>query len=126
VFIPLDTSFSNDYFFEMRQFIPQYAARWLEQNDRNILPGSLDAFLRDFQVNDAMLQGFLGFAEKEGVKPQPAQLAKCRTELKLQLKARIAKALYREEGLYRVLNDDDPAVEKALQLLRSGEAIVKK
>ncbi|HOY06007.1 MAG TPA: S41 family peptidase [Saprospiraceae bacterium] len=126
VFIPIDTSFSSDYFFEMRQLIPQYAARWLEQNDRNILPPNLDGFVSNFQVNDAMLDALVAYAEKQGTKPHPAELAKCRTELKHQLKARIAKALYREEGLYRVLNDDDPAVEKALQLLRSGQPIVKK
>ena len=126
VFIPIDTSFSSDYFFEMRQLIPQYAAKWLEQNDRNILPPNIDGFIRDFQVNDAMLDALVSYADKQGVKPQPAQLAKSRAELKHQLKARIAKALYREEGLYRVLNDDDPAVDKALQLLRSGQPIVKK
>jgi carboxyl-terminal processing protease len=126
VFIPLDTSFSNDYFFDMRQLIPQYAAKWLEQNDRNILPPNLDGFIQGFQVNDSMLDALVAYAEKQGVKPHPAQLAQCRAELKHQLKARIAKALFREEGLYRVLNDDDPAVEKALQLLRSGQPIVKK
>ena len=73
-----------------------------------------------------MLEELVGYAEKQGVKRQPAQLAQCRDELKLQLKSRIAKVLFREEGLYRVLNDDDPAVEKAVQLLRSGEPIVKR
>lgn len=126
VFIPLDTSFANDYYYELRQMVPQYAARWLEQNPRSTLPATLDAFLHDFQVTDAMLESMVAFAEKEGVSRQPAQLAKSKPELKLQLKARIAKALFREEGLYRVLNDDDPAVDKAKQLLGSGEPIVKK
>ncbi|MCA0236955.1 MAG: PDZ domain-containing protein [Bacteroidetes bacterium] len=126
VFIPLDTSFASDYFFEMRQLIPQFVARWLEQNDRKLLPADLNSFIRDFQVSDAAFDGFIAFADKQGVKSQPAQLAKCRAELKHQFKARIAKALYREEGLYRVLNDDDPAVEKAQQLLKSGQPIVKK
>ncbi|MCC6282147.1 MAG: PDZ domain-containing protein [Saprospiraceae bacterium] len=126
VFIPLDTSFSSDYFYETRQLVAQFAARWLEQHDRATMPATLDAFLRDFNVHDAMLEELVAYAEKQGVSRQPDQLAQCRTELKLQLKARIGKALFREEGLYRVLNDDDPAVEKAVQLLRSGEPIVKK
>ena len=73
-----------------------------------------------------MLEALVGYVEKQGVERNPAQLAQCRAELKLQLKARIGKALFRDEGLYRVLNEDDPAVDKAVQLLRSGEAIVKK
>ncbi len=126
VFIPMDTSFFNDYYLEIRQMVPQFAARWLEKRDRSTLPTAIDAFVRDFPVNDVMLEELVGYAEKQGVKRNPAQLAQCRAELKLQLKARIGKALFRDEGLYRVLNDDDPAVEKAVQLLRSGEAIVKK
>ena len=126
VFIPLDTSFSNDYFYDTRQLVAQFASRWLEKNNRETIPATLDAFLHNFKVNDLMLEELVGYAEKQGVKRQPAQLAQCRDELKLQLKSRIAKVLFREEGLYRVLNDDDPAVEKAVQLLRSGEPIVKR
>ena len=126
VFIPLDTSFSNDYFYDTRQLVAQFASRWLEKNNRETIPATLDAFLHNFKVNDLMLEELVEYAEKQGVKRQPAQLAQCQDELKLQLKSRIAKVLFREEGLYRVLNDDDPAVEKAVQLLRSGEPIVKR
>lgn len=126
VFIPLDTSYSNDYFFEVRQLLPQFAARWLEQHERSSLPASLDAYLHDFNVSDGMLDELVGYAEKQGVAKKTAQLAVCRTELKLELKARIARSLFRQEGLYRVLNDDDPAVEKAKHLLHSGEPIVRR
>jgi hypothetical protein len=42
------------------------------------------------------------------------------------LKARVAKMLFQNEGQYSVLNDDDPTVEKALQLLRDGAPLVKR
>ena len=54
------------------------------------------------------------------------QLAECQPELRLQLKARIAKALFQDEGLYKVLNDDDPAVEKAIQVLKSGAQVARR
>ncbi len=126
VFIPLDTSYSNDYFFDVRQLLPQFAARWLEQHERSTLPASLDAYLHDFKVSDGMFDELIGYAEKQGIVKKPDQLAVCRSELKHELKARIARALFRQEGLYRVLNDDDPAVEKAKHLLRSGEPIVRR
>jgi len=53
-------------------------------------------------------------------------LANCRSEIKLQLKSRIAKILFGDVGMYKVMNDDDPAVEKALHLLKTGARVAKK
>jgi carboxyl-terminal processing protease len=126
VFIPIDTSFANDYFFSVRQHIPQYAARWMESRDRATLPGALPEFVRSYSISDAMLDELTAYAEKQGIARDDAELKLCRAELKLQLKARLAKILFHDEGLYSVLNDDDPAVEKALQVLRSGEPVAKR
>ena len=126
VFIPIDTSFANPYFQKVRGFIPQYVARWMEHRDRATLPAGLDDFVRSFAVSDALLEELVAYGEKQGVPRVPAQLAPSRAELKLQLKARLAKVLFKEVGMYRVLNDDDPAVEKALQVARSGEPVAKK
>ena len=126
VFIPIDTSFANPYFQKVRGFIPQYVARWMEHRDRATLPAGLDDFVRSFIVSDALLEELVAYGEKQGVPRVPAQLAPSRAELKLQLKARLAKVLFKEVGMYRVLNDDDPAVEKALQVARSGEPVAKK
>lgn len=127
VFIPIDTSFSNNYFFEVRQHLPQFAARWMESHGHSgLFAGNLADFVRSSPVSDAMLEELLKYAEKQGVAYNDVELKKCRAELKLLLKARIAKILFHEEGLYSVLNDDDPAVEKALQVLRSGEPVAKR
>lgn len=126
VFIPIDTSFSNDYFFEVRQHIPQFAARWMEGRDRAALPTALPEFVRSYEISDVLLDELTGYAEKQGIARNDTELKQCRAELKLQLKARIAKILFQDEGLYSVLNDDDPAVEKALQVLRSGEPVAKR
>lgn len=126
IFIPIDTSFSSDYFFKVRQQIPQFAARWMENHDRSAFSGSLSEFVRSYSIPDVVLEELAGYAEKQGIARNDAELKKCRAELKLQLKARVAKILFHQEGLYSVLNDDDPAVEKALQVLKSGEPVAKR
>ena len=73
-----------------------------------------------------MFADFIIYLKKQGVSGTEAQLAQSQIELRHQLKARIAKLLFQNEGLYRVLNDDDPAVEKALQVLRSGKPVASK
>ena len=126
VFIPIDTSFANDYFFDVRQIVPQFAARWTESRDRSAFPGKVQDFVRSFSVSDEMLNELVAFAESHEVPRNDAELKQCRAELKLQIKARLAKILFQDEGLYAVLNDDDPAVEKALQVLKSGEPVAKR
>lgn len=126
VFVPLDTSFASDYFYQVRQQVPQFATRWLENHDRTTLPQDMQAFVKNFQVSNEMFEALIAYAEKQGTPRQPGQIARARAELSLELKARIAKVLFHDEGFWRVVNDDDPAVEKAAQVLRSGEPVAKK
>lgn len=121
VFIPLDTAFVTPYFSSLRALIPQFISRWSEQNDRSKLPATLQDFMQQFQPSDAMLDELCDYAAKEGTPKNIAALNKGRTELKLNLKARLGKILYGEEAFFRILNDDDPAVEKALQIMKNGQ-----
>ena len=126
VFIPLDTSFTSDYFLAIRQQLPQFVTRWMENRDRKTLPADMNEFAKSWFASDAMLEELIAYGEKQGTKRDAQQLAKSREELKFQLKARVAKSLFGDIGLYKVVNDDDPAVEKARYLLKSGERVAKK
>jgi len=126
IFIPIDTSFSSQYFTALRQQIPQFMSRWMENNNRETMSSALPEFARSYTASDEMLEELATYAEKQGTKKSPAELAKCRSELKIQLKARLAKTLFGDEGLYKILNEDDPAVEKAVQILNSGQPVAKR
>lgn len=126
IFIPMDTSFANSFFFETRQRLPLFATQWLDRQDRNKLPQQLDDFIRNFQPGDDDLKSLLLYLSKQGVNFDETAWKASRAEIRHELKARIAKLLFKDEGLYRVLNYDDPAVEKAAQILRGGESPVSK
>jgi len=126
IFIPIDTSFSSQYFTALRQQIPQFMSRWMENKNRATMSSALPEFAQTYTVSDEMLEELATYAEKQGTKKSPGELAKSRNELKLQLKARLAKTLFGDEGLYKILNDDDPAVEKAVQVLNSGQPVAKR
>jgi len=120
VFIPIDTSFSNDYYIALRRHLPQFSLRWMEGRDRSTFPGKVQDFVKNYSVSDDVLREWAAYAQKEGTTLHEAQLAACRTELQLQFKARLAKLLFKDEGLYRVLNDDDPAVDQAVAVMRKS------
>jgi carboxyl-terminal processing protease len=126
VFIPLDTSFNTDYFLSALQYLPQFASKWMEKQNKAALPDKPEAFAQQFKVSDSMVTEFVKFVESQGVAANAGELERSKSELRHLVKARIAKLLFQEEGQYRVLNDDDPAVEKALHVLRSGVPVAKK
>lgn len=126
VFIPLDTSFASPYFTSLQQLIPQFVSRWNEGKERGVWPATLPEFVQKFVVSDALLEEFAAYAEKQGTSRNPGALAKSRQELKTLLRARIAKVLFGDEGFYKILNDDDPALDKALQVLKSGRPVAKR
>jgi len=101
-------------------------SRWMESKDRTSMSSTLPEFAKTYAVTDEMLEDLVAYAEKQAVKRNPSELSKCSIELKLQLKARLAKTLFGDDGLYMILNDDDPAVEKAVQILKSGQPVAKR
>jgi carboxyl-terminal processing protease len=126
IFVPIDTSYFNSYFFELRQHLPQFAARWMDGRDKSTLPSDLSSFMNGFNVDDNLFRQFLEFSEKEGVHRNDKLLGSCQKELKHQIKARIARILFQDPGQYAVLNSDDPAVLRAMEVLKSGAPIGKK
>jgi carboxyl-terminal processing protease len=126
VFVPIDTSFSSAYFTSLRQLVPQFMSRWMENQNRANMSSNLPEFAKNYNISDQMLDELVAYAEKQGTKRNATELVKCKSELKLQLKARLAKTLFGDEGLFKVLNDDDPAVEKAVQVLKNGQPVARK
>jgi hypothetical protein len=70
-----------------------------------------------------MLTELLAYAEKEGTTTKSPIQNNVRIELKHQLKARLGKILFGDEAFFRIVNDDDPAIEKGLQILKSGQRV---
>jgi carboxyl-terminal processing protease len=126
VFIPYDTVLSGEYCQLLRQNLTQFVTRWMESQDRKAMPADLQEFTRNWSASDAMLDSLADYTDNQGAKRDATQFIHCRNEFKTLLKARVAKILFGDLGRYTVENDDDPAVEKALQLLSAGIQVTKK
>lgn len=126
VFIPLDTTYFNAFFDQLNHNLPQFLSRWMDENGRNALPASEDEFVKTYKVTDQTVEALAQYAVKQGATYSAAQLAKCKNELKLRLKARIARLLFGNKAEYRVINNDDPAIAKALQVMKSGTPVAQK
>jgi carboxyl-terminal processing protease len=126
VFIPIDTSYVTNYYQNIRTYIPQFLARWMESHDKSLYPNNISTFIQDYQPDEAILEALVSFGQKEGVPRNDNEIKRSKEEIKFQIKVRLAKLLFQETGMYKVLNSDDPAIEKAKQLVKSGEPVAKK
>jgi carboxyl-terminal processing protease len=124
IFIPLDTAFAGNLFFEARQRLPIFAAQWLDKQRQKNMPKKLEDFLRNFQPTDADLDLLRKKLQSEGVSWDETAWRRCQNALRQELKARIGKLLFQDEGFFRALNANDPAIEKAREVLRSKEPLV--
>lgn len=116
IFIPRDTTEFTDYFAKVVNYahIYQFAFAYTDQHRATL------SKLKDWKAMEKhldaqnLLNQFVAFAEKRGVKPQPSQIQQSRNIILVRLKAYISRNVLGDEGFYPILFKDDPAVKKAI------------
>ena len=74
-------------------------------------------FSTQFEVTSEMMNDFYAFAEAKGLKRDAVKEKKYEAKLKLNLKAFIAKQLWKMDGYYYIANTDDKVLKVALDKL---------
>lgn len=123
IFVPMDTVFRNGYYQTLRQYVPGFVYRYVEDHKDQLDSYSLQQYKNRFQVSDAVYQEFLTYAADEGLERKRSQEDFVKSEMKHLLKARIAKHLFDDKGFYQVWNSKDPFVQQALETLRASKPI---
>ncbi len=116
-FIPLDTALMDAYLFQLRPHLQSFCFEYTRKQPAAFAGMNLEQFKTGFKVKDDLLEAFVAYAAKKGVKKEPRALAPLYPELRRQLKAQIARVLFHDEGFYTIIAVYDPAVKKALELL---------
>lgn len=118
VFVPLDSTLLNPYYIRLNQHVPAFAFRYLEANRAELGKYTMEDFSAKFTVSDATATEFLDFAVKRGEKRNLRNWAKVNQKLKMSIKAGIARHLWSDLGYHYVLNENDPYLKKAKQVVR--------
>ncbi|NUO02811.1 MAG: S41 family peptidase [Saprospiraceae bacterium] len=123
VFVPVDSTLMNDYYLELRQQVSGFVFNYMQQHEKSFKGYQLASFRNNFYTSDEIYRQFLKYAEAKGVKKRNKEGASIKKEIKLFIKARVARHLFGEEGFYTVWNDADNVVKKALELLGNPDPI---
>ncbi len=123
IFVPLDSIYFSGLLSDLAysSVIRDYAFNYIDGN-RNALKKfkSVDAFVSDFAVTDAMLNSMLALAQKEKIEVKKSVLNKVAPQIKSRIKAQIARNLYGDTAMYKVLLQSDQDFKKAQQVATQG------
>ena len=116
IFVPLDSFRISEDYLHLNALIPEFIFRHMEQY-QSTYDMEFDRFSNDFQISATFFNTFLDFAKQRGFE-EPSPNSKVRERLKLKLKSRIAKHLYDDEGFFKIMNEEDQMVNKAMEVIQ--------
>ncbi len=116
IFVPMDTSADNEYFYTVRSYVPEFVYKYSSlHSDLLDRYSSKEAFKKEFHASDELVKEFYDYATQAGLKVNKVRDAQIASKLKLNLEAFIAKQKWRLEGYYYIVNVDDNVINTALQ-----------
>ncbi len=121
IFVPLDTSHNTSYLTELyiTGVINQFAVSYADRNrDKLMKYKSADDFINSFTITDDIMDEFTGYAALNKIPKNEKSLHKSGPVLKLQLKALIARGIWRNDVFYKILSSEDKTVKAALDAMK--------
>lgn len=121
-FVPLDTTRYTRFHRQLsaHTFIIDATLKYIDKNRSQLKSRykDFDAFNDGFQVPQSLVDEIIANAEAKKIKPKDdVELKQTMPMLRLQLKALIARDLWGMSEYFRIMNETNPIVKRAIQLL---------
>jgi carboxyl-terminal processing protease len=124
VFVPLDTTENSTYFSDMlrtgvnNDWVLTYVDRNRDELIRNY--PTMDKFMNGYEVPESGIHDMIHLLEEKQVPFNEEDFKRSERAIKLRTKALIARNLYDNEAFYVAINDLNPALKKAVEVLQDG------
>ena len=122
--VGLDTSERSSYYINLlrKGVFNSYSLRYLDVEREDLLATYSDkySFQKGYEVNDEKLEAFLAYGEKEKVERNNDDLKKSKRQITNLLKAYIARGLYNSGAYVQIINEVDPTVLKAVEVINDN------
>ncbi len=124
IFVPLDTTENSKYFSDMLRtgVNNDWVLTYVNTNRQELLKQYPDmkAFVAKYTVPESGIQEMIKMMEAEKVPFNEKEYKISEHSIKLRTKALIARNLYDNEAFYEVINDLNPALKRAVDVLKDG------
>jgi carboxyl-terminal processing protease len=119
-FVPIDTVGYTLYLSALHgnAVFQEFAFNYVEKERKKLnLFKSLNDFKKLFQINETILHSFYKYAEELGIPKNEAESKLSKKIIQNRIKANIARYLWKDEGMYSVLNDEDVMIKETIKLI---------
>lgn len=126
VFVPIDTTFGSEFLTRARSegLLNQFAYTYVDNHRKQLKSyAHVDDFNKRF--NEDLFAQFVMYAEGKGIKGTPNDLKRSGQFINRQLKALVARQLWRDMGYFTVSNTHDRTLQKALSVLNNYDQLLK-
>jgi carboxyl-terminal processing protease len=128
VFIAMDTTGSSQYYSEVssKGMISQFAFDYVDLN-RSVFDKykSFQEFSESFTVTDELYRNFVEYTTRDGSIKGGQGVKTSSGIIRTQLKALIARQIWKNDGFYPVIQTMDKSLHKALELIENKQVAVK-
>jgi carboxyl-terminal processing protease len=122
IFVPLDTTYFSGLLGELSYtgLLREYTFDYVDKNRQELKKyQDADDFIARFNVSESMMAALVKRAQGEKMEVKKEALRKINAELKVRIKAQIARSLYNDTAMYKVLLSRDNDYKKALEVAGS-------
>ncbi|WP_303924219.1 S41 family peptidase [Draconibacterium sediminis] len=120
IFVPMDTSSHYAYINNLRRKRVTYnfVLDYVDLNREDIAKQypDFDKFNDKFEITEENIEQVVAGGIEEGIEKDEESLSYLKDELKRELKALIARDVYSRNDMYKILNEEDDAILKALEV----------
>jgi len=119
-FIPADTTGYTEYYSKVTQkgLVYQFALDYADSKRKELSSFKTSAEFETYFSNANVLNLFVGFAEKKGIKTNAAELKISSKIIDNQVKAYIARNIIGEKGFYPIIQNIDKTLLEAIEKIK--------
>lgn len=127
VFVPQDTTGVSSYLMEVsnKGLILQFSFQYTDHNRTKLNDYENEEELLKYLRRQGIVDQFVHFADSKGIKRRNLLISKSHKLLERSLYGNIIYNMLGKEPYIRFINQSDPTVKKALEILQNGEAFPK-
>lgn len=123
-FTPFDTSYQSLYYNKLlnQGILNIFVLNYVDDN-RNKLHSDypeFDEFNKHFVVSDDLVDHLITYAEGEGLQLNPDELSRSKEQIRLLIKAYMARDLWNTGEFYQIMNTKNNSVLKAIEILKDS------
>jgi len=127
VFVPLDSA-KYTYLNQLYEhnILREYALYYAQDNASSLQKMSLENFRKDFQITEKMFSKVNEMAKNAGILLDEKQFRASKSVIALHIKALTAKSIWKNEGFYLVMLQEDDIYQTALKQFEEAEKLLNR